>query len=348
LGKGTGGEVVEVDRVGLNPQPLSTSVERGSGLIFINNTFTSNYVMNIFKQKFPCDFSLQSHLKRALIFGIFVAVFLLVFKPFDLDTLPDARLVFVCGIYGLTTFTCILCAGLILPALFPSFFNEETWTTGKQIILVAGIVVLIGLANFSISPFIVESSLTLRSLLWFQGITVLVSLLPITMYTLYRQNRLLKKFELQASVLEKKLQEKLDPVKKEEPLPPFPEKKNEFPTIELTGDYQGEKLVLPPGDLYYIAAANNYIKVYFIKKGTVTYSIIRMTMKKAEEALMPWPDFYRCHRAYIVNLDKVKHVEGNAQGYKLRLADVEEAIPVSRNLNSEFADKLLALRNMTD
>ena len=115
---------------------------------------------------------------------------------------------------------------------------------------------------------------------------------------------------------------------------------------------------MPPDDLYFIAAANNYIKVYFIKNasrpgkdgneavpGKPSYTIIRMTMKKAEEVLEAWPGFFRCHRAYIINLDKVEHVEGNAQGYKIRLVDTEELIPVSRNLNNEFSDKLLAIRN---
>ena len=68
-------------------------------------------------------------------------------------------------------------------------------------------------------------------------------------------------------------------------------------------------------------------------------------MKKAEEALEIWRCFFRCHRAYIINLDKVEHVEGNAQGYKVRLINTEESIPVSRNLNNEFSDKLLAIRS---
>ena len=155
-------------------------------------------------------------------------------------------------------------------------------------------------------------------------------------------------------MLEKKLKEKLEADKKQEPVDLQPEKKTEFPSIELTGDYQGEKIVLHPDDLYFITAANNYIKVYFIKdagkngngtQGKPSYSIIRMTMKKAEEALEIWPCFFRCHRAYIINLDKVEHVEGNAQGYKVRLINTEESIPVSRNLNNEFSDKLLAIRN---
>jgi DNA-binding LytR/AlgR family response regulator len=59
-----------------------------------------------------------------------------------------------------------------------------------------------------------------------------------------------------------------------------------------------------------------------------------------EEALAPYPQFFRCHRAYIVNLAAVEHVSGNAQGYKLHLKDVAELIPVSRNLNSVLSSKL--------
>ena len=296
--------------------------------------------------------------------GLFIFVFLLVFKPFGLAGFPISKLIVVSIIYGFITFSCVISASVILPIFFPSFFREDIWTTGKQIITVTGVVVVVGLVNYLISPLLVHTNYSMRDLLWFQGVTLVIALLPVTIFTLLKQNSLLKKFEQQAAILEKKLQEKLDPDKKQEPPALSPEKKNEFPVIELTGDYHGEKLVLPPEDLYLIAAANNYVKVYFIKKarlparsgidgngvvgqGKVSYSIIRMTMKKVEESLEAWPDFFRCHRAYIINLDKVQHVEGNAQGYKIRLADVEEPIPVSRNLNSEFSDKLFALRNNT-
>ena len=38
----------------------------------------------------------------------------------------------------------------------------------------------------------------------------------------------------------------------------------------------------------------------------------------------------RCHRAYIVNLNLVKHADGNAQGYKLSLPETDFQVPVSR------------------
>ena len=74
------------------------------------------------------------------------------------------------------------------------------------------------------------------------------------------------------------------------------------------------------------------------------YLILRSTLKKAEETLRPFPCFFKSHRAYIINLDKVIHVQGNAQGYKIRLQELEELVPVSRNMNTEFSDKLLAWR----
>ena len=100
-----------------------------------------------------------------------------------------------------------------------------------------------------------------------------------------------------------------------------------------------------------VQSANNYIKVYFEQKtkpderSKVVYSIIRLTMKKAEDILSGNGLFFRCHRTCIINLDKIKHVEGNAQGYKVMIEGIEEGIPISRNFSAEFSDRLLAIRN---
>jgi hypothetical protein len=249
----------------------------------------------------------------------------------------------VSSIYAAITFTCIMVADIILPHLLPGFFKETGWTTGKQIIYITGIVVLVGVVNYSISPLMVETGYSLQDAIRFQGITIAVGLLPITIYTFFKKNLLLKKFEQQAAILEIKLQEKIE-AEQQPSLPVDTTVPNKL-CIEFTGDYQHEKLLLPADEIYMISSANNYVKIYYLKKGKIAYSIIRMTMKKVEETLEAWPAFFRCHRAHIVNLDKIQHVEGNAQGYRLRFPDVEETIPVSRNLNSEFSDKLLALRN---
>lgn len=298
----------------------------------------------LLKQPFPYDASLRSSLGRAAFFGLFVFGFLLVFKPFDLDKFVFERLLFLSAVYGLITFTCLFSCSIIIPRLFPALFSEARWTTGKQIIFIIFTVIVVGLVNYLISPLLVYTSLNLRDAIWFQGITILMALLPISFFVLFRQNRLLKKYSEQAASLEKKLMERQAAQEQ-------PEKKhseNSTAPIILTGDYQHEKVEVNTGNLHLIASANNYIKVYHEKKGSLSYSIIRSTLKKTEEILVDHTNFFKCHRAYIINLDKVIHVEGNAQGYKVKIQGHDDLIPVSRNLNSEFSDKLLAYRKQFD
>jgi DNA-binding LytR/AlgR family response regulator len=58
-------------------------------------------------------------------------------------------------------------------------------------------------------------------------------------------------------------------------------------------------------------------------------TLIRNTVTKIIEYLDS-DKIIRCHRAYIINLDFVKRIEGNAQGLKLNLSNSENVIPVSR------------------
>jgi hypothetical protein len=294
------------------------------------------------KQPFPYNPSTKSKLGMAAFFGIFIFVFLMIFKPFDLDYYPAQRLLLIALAYGTITFTCVFLATTTFPICLPSSFNESCWTTGKQIVFTAGVIFFVGLINYLVSPLMVDTTLDLKSFIWFQGITLSIGLLPVSIFILMRQNLLLKKFSGQAEVIEKKLQERQDITNG---ISPEPEKKT-VSKLLFIGDYQNERVELFPDDLHVITAASNYVKLFHLQKEQLVYSMIRSTLKKAEETALSEPKFFKCHRAYIINLDKVVHVEGNAQGYKVRIEGYEELIPVSRNLNTEFSDKLLAFRKL--
>ena len=53
-------------------------------------------------------------------------------------------------------------------------------------------------------------------------------------------------------------------------------------------------------------------------------------MKQAEAAVASAPFIVRCHRAFLVNLHQVAKVDGNSQGYRLRLEGCAEEVPVSK------------------
>ena len=203
-------------------------------------------------------------------------------------------------------------------------------------------VFLIGLANFISSHYLVGSPLTLRYIFWFQFVTVSIGTTPIVIFVLLRQNQQLKKYSAEAASLQSKI---ADMYKMETKSSADAVKVDDNERIVIKGDYQKEKVDVKVSDLLYVSSANNYVKLYYFDNGKVVYSILRITMKKMEDNLLPYPNFFRCHRAYMINLYRVKEVIGNAQGYKIKLEDVEELIPVSRNLNAEFSDKVLSKRN---
>ena len=293
------------------------------------------------RQPFPYEASPWSKLRMAAFFGIFIFAFLMIFKPFDLDFFPTGRLIVISASYGLITFTCVFVSTILFPICLPGSFSESRWTTGRQIIFTAVVIFFVGLINYLVSPLLVDSTLNLANAIWFQGITVAIGLIPVSIFIFLRQNRLLQKFSHQADLIEKKLKEKQEAGENA----PLTFRKPESNKITLLGDYQDEKIEVYIDDLHMVTSASNYIKVFHLQKDSLVYSIIRSTLKKAEETLLAHPNFFKCHRAYIINLDKVVHVEGNAQGYKLRVQGHDELIPVSRNLNAEFSDKLLAFRN---
>lgn len=80
-------------------------------------------------------------------------------------------------------------------------------------------------------------------------------------------------------------------------------------------------------DIYYVAAADNNVSI-----------ITKNGVYKSNESLNAWEaklgqqQFFRCHRGYIVNIDRVEKLSQWFNGaYNIRLKDVSENIPVSRS-----------------
>ena len=83
-------------------------------------------------------------------------------------------------------------------------------------------------------------------------------------------------------------------------------------------------------DLLFVEAMQNYVSIYFLKENKIQKEIIRATLSKVEQQLSDTP-IIRCHRSYLVNPNQIQKVEGNAQGLRLTLHQLEDTqIPVSR------------------
>lgn len=267
-----------------------------------------------------------------LVFGVFIALFLYIFRPFGLGGLAPERLLRAAGGFGLVTFGIVFLEIWISPLLMPAYFREASWTVGREIFVILTDVFLIGLGNLVFSAWYLHTSFTVSSVIWFQVVTLVVGVLPVSLWTMYTQLKLQKKYTAEAHTLDTQVQERKHP---ETPAPAPVET-----TVQLTAEQGGEGLQLHPEQLLYIAAADNYIKVYHLEKGIVKQSMLRCSLKRAATGLEGYPQFFRCHRTFLVNLDHVTEVSGNAQGYKLQLAHTGDWVPVSRSLHQEIRERL--------
>ena len=99
------------------------------------------------------------------------------------------------------------------------------------------------------------------------------------------------------------------------------------------------KLSLNPDNLYYIESDDNYIKVWYTdSKGEMKQYMLRCRLKTVEESFKG-SGLVRCHRKYIVNINKVSTLRKENEGYVLELCN--EAIP-PLPITKTYTDSVLA------
>ncbi|WP_247236169.1 LytTR family DNA-binding domain-containing protein [Telluribacter sp. SYSU D00476] len=253
---------------------------------------------------------------------------ILLLRPFELNRVATPYFPLHAALYGLGTFVTAALNSLLLPSILPSWFAEKHWTVGKELLMMLWQIVAISFVNLLITHGLYGDPISLLTAIDFLGYTLAIGIFPVIIVVLLKYVILLSKNQAAAGKMEQELgekQEEAEPASK---------------VITLIGDYQNEVLEVPLDSIRYITSADNYVQVYYVENGKLTSRFLRSTLKKAEQALSGFPQFFRCHRAYLVNLTKVRHVTGNAQGLKLHLQDAEEVIPVSRSLHEQLTSQL--------
>ena len=276
------------------------------------------------KQPYPFPHkSVGVCLRKSLVEGAGVALFFVVFQPFGLNEWEAAHKLWVLIGFGGIVSLCTAFNRLVLPILFPKFFNEQKWVVWKEIADVLILLLLITCANMFYSKFFFHYiPLTLFGFVVMFLIVALIGLIPISFGVMSNYIIQLKKYN-QTIVVQPN-----ETIKSEErtasPIKLLAE--NEKDIIETTTD-----------DLFFIESSDNYSTVFYQKGDALHKELLRSSLTRLENQIDS-PNIVRCHRSYIVNLDKVGKVTGNAQGYKLHLKSSELTIPVARKY-SEIVER---------
>lgn len=112
-------------------------------------------------------------------------------------------------------------------------------------------------------------------------------------------------------------------------------------TLIAFPDEKGDlKISVMLENLLYIESADNYSTIYYLNKSGVSQFLLRNSLKWMEEHLTKETPLVRCHRSYIVNMDKVKILKKIKGGIMLELDDERTPdIPVSKTYYESFMRK---------
>lgn len=97
--------------------------------------------------------------------------------------------------------------------------------------------------------------------------------------------------------------------------------------ITINGVNKTETLTLFESDFVFAKAQQNYVDLYFNTEKGMQQKTFRSTLSNINKQL---PKAWQIHRSYLVNLDYIKTVEGNARKRFVRLTNTEETIPISQ------------------
>lgn len=112
------------------------------------------------------------------------------------------------------------------------------------------------------------------------------------------------------------------------------------PILAFT-DEKGElKISIALDHILYVDSADNYITIHYLNKSKISQFLLRNSLKWMEENLAKDNALVRCHRSYIVNLDKVKVMRKTKDGIFLELDALNTPdIPVSKTFYPKVISK---------
>lgn len=215
----------------------------------------------------------------------------------------------------------------LIPAISPSFFVEDKWKIHKELLfniyIVFSCLILTGL-----SPLI--SELSFQATPQWHKVVIPVALVLTAGITVVLQITSFKKNVRRAQRIQ-------SGIRKRNRL--AGDKDREF---SIPVKIQGVETSASAYDIIYIRNAGHQTTIGFrSNNGEVAEGLCTRNFKAIRESVRKLSNFYRCHRDWMVNTDKVTGIIADANGFLLQTAIEGVFIPVSSSLNDDLDDRLM-------
>ena len=270
--------------------------------------------------EFPIEITWRQRLHNGafLAFAITVLVAIFVVRPQRVP-LPDA--LWIGFQFGVVTFV----------GYFVNEWLEEqiqrrmrVWRVWHELLGIGAGFLLIGIANYLAAILYGYLDHRWANFWHMQSLTVVVGFLPVLL--------------LNVVGIHRRLQRRLREAERMNQRPAAPP-----PTVvpkEIPVQLPGTELRFLPSQFCFAESERNYLHLHLHQNEKRHRETLRMTMTAFAAATTDRPEFFRCHRAFVVNPKRVTHVAGNAQGYRLTVRGTEVEVPVSRSRVRAFREEI--------
>ncbi len=278
--------------------------------------------MRFLRKAYPFNNDLIHNAKVVFFISVVLGMFLFFFSPFNFNEFPPKEKFTISSIISLITFAVLSFNLIVLPSYFKTIFEIKSWVVWKEILWDTWLFLSVSIGYFVYFRFfntIFEISTKDIATVIFTSIFVIAILVVLN------QNRLVKLNLNDAIELNKRLMSKQT-------------SKNDV--ILFDSEYKKDEISVRVGDLLLLKSAGNYVEIFFEEKNKIQKHLVRNTLKNFEQKLSGYSCIFKCHRAYLVNLDYVEKAVGEAQGLKLVLKKLDFTIPVSRGYVHKLKEKI--------
>ncbi|PIF43343.1 LytTr DNA-binding domain-containing protein [Chryseobacterium sp. 52] len=273
---------------------------------------------------YPKSESYQEILISSVAAGILIYLFLVVFQPFGTENFHHQYKYLLLFPYSVIFGATFFAASLIS-------IRVKDWNIGSELLKMTVILFLASILSYFYNAFFI-SHVTLSFGNYFYMFLYSLALgLPIsTIYMLSRYIYLKNVYEKTAAEVSQHLTD--NSKLKSKGLPK---------ALKISGN--PHELQISEDNFISAQSMENYCSIYFFEDQEVKKLLIRTSLSSLLEQIQT-DHIQKCHRSYIVNLNKVKNIKGNAQGYRLSLAEIDFEIPVSRSFIPVIIPKLRSLK----
>ncbi len=271
------------------------------------------------KINYPQNYIIKEPLLGAFILFVFSLGFTILYHPLDTQKsfYYNFELTMVLYAFVASFFAWL---SILLLKRIPLLSNKQDWSLLKEIVSAYLVLQVMGIAIFMFA-FIIESPTedTRRNFNIFLDsckYSFLIGIFPFAFFTLINYKFIRLNFV--ATVNE------------------FQDENKQALIVNISSSLKRESLSFYASELLFVNSDGNYVFFYLFRDKKIKKIPIRNSISNIEDQLKQIPYYFRCHRAFIINLNMVQSKKGNALGYHLRMANCEDKIPVSRKYVKAF------------